>query len=153
MIDRIDVLLSAWAELQRGDSVPGYASIAGAMIDNPPAITRRRGKNSKNPVHAVESRSKRQSEIKITDAQIETGQAVARLPEQLQEVVKVHYWYGDLAVEVRARKLRVSRMTMYRKLDAAHMILDHLLYGTDLPTLPKVIHREFVNGDVTDLPP
>lgn len=146
MIERIDVLLNAWAELQRGDSVPGYTSIAGAMIDNPPAITRRRGKKAKNPVHAVESRSRRKSEIKITDAQIETGQAVAKLPQQLQEVVKIYYWFGDLAVEVRARKLKVTSRTLYRKLDAAHSILAHILFDEKLPELPKVIHREFVNG-------
>lgn len=146
MIDRIDVLLNAWAELQRGDSVPGYTSIAGAMVDNPPALTRRSGKKVKNPVHAVESRSRRKSEIKITDAQIETGQAVSRLPKQLQEVVRVYYWFGDLAVESRARKLDVTSRTLYRKLDAAHLILDHILFDEELPDLPKVIHREFVNG-------
>lgn len=145
MIDRVNERLVKWAEQCVGGLSRSGGSVLGAMIDCPPAASvrhRRRmvkdetGRRAALPsAHGVASRVCSQKVVALDSGVMDTSQAVAALPKDLREVVHVFYFEGGLAVEVRARKLSISRMTMYRRLEAAHVLIDSRLYGTELPKI------------------
>ena len=159
MIDRIHERLCEWADQTMGGFGGGFGSPMGAMIDNRTAEYSR-GKRKRVAQHVpvrvvdasgehtvhrlrftaatetatgVQTRVARERTVAVNDSAMDTADAVATLPDDLRECVHVFYFDGDLAARVRAKKLCVSVATMYRRRDAAHVILDARLYGSDLP--------------------
>lgn len=145
MIERVNERLMAWAEQCVGGFSRPSGSILGAMIDCPPvASTRQRRRMIRDELgsrpapesaHGTPTHVSAHRVVKVSDQVMDTSKAVASLPENLREVVNVFYFDGALAVEVRARKLKVSKKTLYRRLDAAHVLIDSKLYGTELPKI------------------
>lgn len=148
MIERVHLRLVVWAEELAGGS--GYGSSGGAgtlgqLVAAGYAQTRKhRRKRVKCPhtgalvftaltAEATETRRAAAPQIGIQLGTMEVGEAVAKLPDDLQEAVTVYYFDGGLAVDVRAKKLGVSGRTMRRRIHAAHVVLDSLLHGAQLP--------------------
>lgn len=145
MIERVNERLIEWAEQCAGGFHRPGGSILGAMIDCPPAASVRHKRRmvqdetgrraAPESASGVATRTSAHRTIMVDPGVMDTSQAVASLPAELREVIHVFYFEGGLAVEVRARKLKMSRMTMYRRLDAAHVLIDAKLYGTELPKI------------------
>lgn len=65
-----------------------------------------------------------------TDEALETDRAVAKLPSDLREIIKVVYLDPEgRTMQDSARILHVSRMTLYRKLELADAYLAKELYN------------------------
>lgn len=151
MIERVHVRLCDWAD----EALGGYggfesACVLGSLVDGSVAMTR----NSKGARRTIrhdgegnivslragavtaagtETRVAPQRQVRIAAASMEVSEALAKLPEHLRAVVITFYVRGDLQARLKAEHMDVSVKTMYRRLDAAHVVLDSLLYGVDLP--------------------
>ncbi|MGH1371148.1 MAG: hypothetical protein ACRBBW_03875 [Cellvibrionaceae bacterium] len=142
MIDRVHLRLCVWAE----DVVGGCGAPSGGSLLGSVAITKpHRRKRKLCPhtgelllpqltVEAKESRVSRHREVGIRTMAMEVDSAVLRLSDELQDVVRVFYFEGDLAAKVRAKRLGMSVATMYRRRDAAHVLLDAYLHGKSIPS-------------------
>ena len=67
-----------------------------------------------------------------TEEALETDRAVAQLPSDLKEIVKVVYLDPEgRTMDDNARLLHMSRMTLYRKLELSDRFLIDYLEGAD----------------------
>lgn len=155
MIDRVHVRLVGWAEQCFGGL--GFFSVSplGALIDGGVAETirhRRRRVVERSRVAVVsgdvcgevyvtqsraaqetalgsQSRVSKGECVRVSLPALEVDGAVAALPDDLREAVRVFYFDGSLALDVRAKRLGVSAKTMYRRIHKAHQLLDDRLYN------------------------
>lgn len=68
-----------------------------------------------------------------TEEALETDRAVAKLPSDLKAIIKVVYLDREArTMDVNAKILKISRVTLYRKLELADQYLsEYLNIGTD----------------------
>ncbi|QFT53528.1 hypothetical protein [Microbulbifer sp. THAF38] len=71
--------------------------------------------------------------VLIDEEPMEVEGAVRKLPEVLRQVVKVQYLREGLSAKGKAKAAGVSVPTYYRHLDAAHVLLDVELFGSQGP--------------------
>ena len=143
MIERIHKLLERWAAEAR-EGWGGPAQLRCVM--GPAAETRphrrkaqRIERNKQGVIVKLEtgeptalgvaSRLVRKSSPGMADDLYFLDAAINRLPREFIEVIQVFYLQGGMAIDERAKRLRVSRKTLYRRLDAAHSALADELEG------------------------
>jgi|GEM_PF-2387252 len=158
MIERVHLRLCAWAdELVGGYEGGSTGCLLGTLIDNPAAVTRLHRRKRRLcsetgqmlfpnlTAEGVHTRVSRFKQVDVKTASMEVDEAVKKLPEDLQNVVCVFYFEGGLAAKARAQKLKMSVATMYRRRDAAHAVLDSILYKAELPrvveTYPQALSQ------------
>lgn len=147
MIERVNSRLVAWAEeTKRGD---GFWSSSCTLASLSPLtkMSRRKPKRivrddegniiqivtGEPTAYGKESSVPVQRKVTISDSILEVEQALSKLDVDYYEVVRIFYMDGDIALATRARRLSISVATMYRRIDAAHVILDSILYRSELP--------------------
>ncbi|GAB3099787.1 hypothetical protein GCM10027217_18360 [Pseudomaricurvus hydrocarbonicus] len=161
MIERVHQRLCDWADEALGGYGSGGAGcVLGALVDNPVALTklhRRKARVIKRDrsgnivelhvggltAEGTQTRVNVSRQVLIDDAAMQVSEALRLLPDHLRDCVVTFYVRGDLQVRVKAQRLGVSVKTMYNRRDAAHVILDSVLYGADLPSVcesyPQVV--------------
>lgn len=146
MIERVHLRLCVWAEeVAGGLGASSTGSVLGALIDGAASQTKLHKRKRVlfaetgelvDPVLSVEATATRARSCRavgIRTSSMDVDEAILKLSRELVDVVKVFYFEGDLAAKVRANKLNISVATMYRRRDAAHVLLDAYLHGADAP--------------------
>jgi hypothetical protein len=112
MISYIDARLVSWAEQvgRGGVYLRGQGSILGKLIDSGGVLVRSTGGA---PCMDLQSE--------------EIEKCVNQLPTDLRIVVLEFYLSFDSTPKQKAKALNLSRMTLYRRVDSAHNIIDGYL--------------------------
>lgn len=136
MIKHIDALLISWAEQTAGGvgvigSCGGFGGTAITRPHKRHAVDHGDNCGPRLPelsARGCETRVAKRVTVSISTSAMDTERAVVALPAKLREAIEVFYKEGGLAVEVRAKKIGVSRATMYNRIREAHKLIDDLLY-------------------------
>lgn len=137
MIKHIDALLISWAEQTAGGvgvigSCGGFGGTAITRPHKRRAINHGDACGERLPeltARGCETRVTKRASVSMSTVALDVDRAVAALPGELKEAVRVFYKEGGLALKVRAARLGVSVVTMYKRISLAHLQVDSHLYG------------------------
>ncbi|WP_444883511.1 hypothetical protein [Microbulbifer sp. PSTR4-B] len=149
MIDRVEKRLLDWALQVIGSMARQYKSPMAAIMENgvnssssgqwtneirvSPITYRARRITANMRAGRGQGQRGKGPVVLIDEEPMEVEDAVRKLPEILRQVVKVQYLREGLSAKGKAKAAGVSVPTYYRHLDAAHVLLDVELFGSQGP--------------------